>query len=75
MLDVAKRHVRSAIDRATHLANKKCSSRTFEVREHVYLLISPRIKFSNRTFKLFPRYCGLWRIVKTIGKVAYKLDL
>jgi hypothetical protein len=75
MLDMAKRNIRSAEDRVIHFANQKHTPRTFEVEDHVYILISPRIGSTIKQLKLSPRYCGLWKIIKKIGTVAYKLEL
>jgi hypothetical protein len=74
MLDMAKRNIRSAVDRVMHYANQKRTPRTFEVGDLVYLLISPRIGSAVKPPKLSPRYCGPWKIIKKIGKVAYKLE-
>jgi ribosomal protein L21E len=75
MLDLAKRNIRSAVDRMMHFANQKRTPRTFEVGDQVYLLVSPRIGSAIKSPKLSPRYCGPWKIIKKIGKVAYKLEL
>jgi ribosomal protein L21E len=58
-----------------HFANQKRCHRTFEVGDQVHLLISSRIGSAVKPPKLSPRYCGPWKIIKKIGKVAYKLEL
>jgi hypothetical protein len=75
MLDMTKRKIRSVVDRVMHFANQKRTPRTFKVRGQVYLLISPRIGSVVKPPKLSLRYCGPWKIIKKIGKVAYKLEL
>jgi hypothetical protein len=58
-------------------ANKRRRSLAFEVRDHVYLRVSPMkgIKRFGVKGKLAPRYIGPFPILEKCGTVAYKLDL
>jgi hypothetical protein len=49
----------------------------FEVRDHVYLRVSPMkgMKRFGMKGKLAPRYIGSFPILKKCGTMAYKLDL
>ena len=64
-----------SMDRAAYFANKKCTPRTFVVKEQIYLLISSRIRFAIKPPKISQRYYGPWKIIKNIRNVAYKLVL
>jgi hypothetical protein len=58
-------------------ANKRCQPLQFEVRDHVYLKVSP-MKGVNKfgvKGKLSPRYIGPFLILEKCGNVAYKPEL
>jgi hypothetical protein len=58
-------------------ANKRWWPLEFDVRDHVYLRVSPmkRVKRFGVKGKLAPRYIGPFPILEKCGIVAYKLDL
>jgi hypothetical protein len=58
-------------------ANKRHRPLEFEVRNHVYLRVSPMkgVKRFRVKGKLAPRYIRLFPILEKCGTVAYKLDL
>jgi hypothetical protein len=58
-------------------ANKRCRPLEFEVRNHVYLRVSPMkgMKRLGVKGKLSPHYIGLFPILEKCGSLAYKLDL
>jgi hypothetical protein len=58
-------------------ANKRHRPLEFEVRDLVYLRVSPMksMKRFGVKAKLAPRYIGLFPILEKCGFVAYKLDL
>ena len=76
MLALAKDNIRQAMDRAKSYADANRSFREFE-GEKVFLKVPSHSKYliSGECANLPPRYCGLWLILKRIGKVAYKLEL
>jgi hypothetical protein len=58
-------------------ANKRCRPLEFEVRDHVYLRVSPMkgVKRFGVKGKLASRYIGPIPILEKCGNVAYKLNL
>jgi hypothetical protein len=58
-------------------ANKRRRPLEFEVRNHVYLRVSPMkgVKRLGVKGKLAPHYIGPFPILEKCGTVAYKLDL
>ncbi|MCO5570270.1 hypothetical protein L7F22_023989 [Adiantum nelumboides] len=77
MLKAARESIHSAQDRAQTYANKARKKVTFEKGDFVILKISAKSKTmkTGKCDKLSPRYCGLFKILKKIGGVAYKLEL
>ncbi|XP_047306255.1 uncharacterized protein LOC124909636 [Impatiens glandulifera] len=58
-------------------ANKKRQDITFNKGDHVFLKVSPYkgvIRFGKKG-KLNPRYIGPFKILETVGEVAYRLVL
>ena len=60
-----------------HMEIKDAKKVTFEKGVFVFLkvLTKPKIMKMGKCDKLYPRYCGLFKILKKIGDVAYKLEL
>jgi hypothetical protein len=58
-------------------ANKRHRPLEFEVRDHVYLKVSPMkgVKRFGVKGKLAPLYVGPFPILERCGNVAYKLEL
>jgi hypothetical protein len=58
-------------------ANKRCQPLTFEIRDHVYLRVSPvkGVKRFGMKEKLAPCYIRPFPILEKYGTKAYKLDL
>ncbi|KAJ7544899.1 hypothetical protein O6H91_09G098300 [Diphasiastrum complanatum] len=75
MLELAKVNIRQAMDRAKSYADQNRTPREFVVGDMVFLQVpnSKTLK-TGKCYKLSPRYCGPWKIVKRISDVFYKLD-
>nr|GEX54211.1 putative reverse transcriptase domain, ribonuclease H-like domain, aspartic peptidase domain protein [Tanacetum cinerariifolium] len=72
-----RQHLQAVRDRQRSYANVRQKPLEFHAGDRVMLKISPRkgiIRFEKRG-KLNPRYIGLFKILKRIGPVAYKLEL
>ena len=66
-----------AQDRYESYADKRRRPLEFEVRDHVFLKVSPTksiVRFDIRG-KLNPRYISLYEVLERIGPVAYQLAL
>jgi hypothetical protein len=70
-------NLKAVKSRQENYANKRRRPLAFEVRDHVYLRVSPMkgIKRFGVKGKLAPRYIGPFPILEKCGTVAYKLDL
>jgi hypothetical protein len=70
-------NLKAAKSRQETYANKRCRPLAFEVRNHVYLRVSPMkgMKRFGVKEKLAPRYIEPFPIFEKCGTVAYKLDL
>lgn len=56
----------------------KCSERTFEVGQQVYLRFQPYRQSSiasRKALKLSPRFYGPFSVIRKVGAVAYELDM
>jgi hypothetical protein len=69
--------LKAAKSRQETYANKRHRPLEFEVRNHVYLRVSPMkgVKRFGVKGKLAPRYIRPFTILEKCGTVAYKLDL
>jgi hypothetical protein len=70
-------NLKAAKSRQETYANKRRRPLEFEVRNHVYLRVSPMkgVKRFGVKGKLAPRYIRPFPILEKCGTVAYKLDL
>jgi hypothetical protein len=78
MTDLVKQHLARAQRRMKTQADKKCSERSFEVGEMVYLKLQPYVQSSlapRTNQKLAFRFFGPFQILCKVGTVAYKLAL
>jgi hypothetical protein len=76
MVRRTQENLKAAKLRQERYANKRCRPLQFEVRDHVYLKVSPMkgVKRFGVKGKLSPHYIGQFPILEKCGKVAYKLD-
>ena len=75
-IKVIRDRLKIAQDRHKSYADNRRSDLEFEVRDMVFLRISPWngvLRFGKRG-KLSPQYIGSYRIVERIGEVAYRLE-
>jgi hypothetical protein len=70
-------HLKATKSQQETYANKRRRPLEFEVRNHVYLRVSPMkgMKRFGMKGKLAPRYIGPFTILEKCGSVAYELDL
>jgi hypothetical protein len=70
-------NLKAAKSRQESYANKRCRPLEFEIRDHVYLWVSPMmgVKRFRMRGKLAPCYIEHFPILKKCGPVAYKLEL
>nr|GEW42177.1 hypothetical protein [Tanacetum cinerariifolium] len=72
-----KERLKAVRDRQKSYADNRQKPLEFNVGDKVLLKVSPRkgvVHFDKRS-KLLPRYVGLFKIVKRVGPVAYRLHL
>ena len=72
-----RENLKMAQTRQKSYDNKRRRDLSFEVGDYVYLKVSPlrgTVRFHVKG-KLAPRFVGPYKILKKIGKVAYKLEL
>ncbi|KAL4581119.1 hypothetical protein LXL04_017328 [Taraxacum kok-saghyz] len=78
MLKLLRLNLTKAQDRICQQANSKRRDLTFQVGDYVFLKIQPYRQKSlakRRYEKLSPRFFGPYRIKRTVGLVAYELEL
>lgn len=78
MTDVIRQHLNRAKQRMKKQADTKCSKRTFQLDDWVFLKLQPYVQSSvaDRAHqKLAFKFFGPFRIVERIGSVAYRLEL
>lgn len=71
-----KKLLGEARERMKMQANKGRSERRFQIGDQVYLKLKPYRQLSmrkSRVWKLAPKYCGPFPIIKKVGEVAYEL--
>ena len=76
-VEVIRNRLKIAQDRHKSYANNRRRDLEFQVRDQVFLRISPWkgvLRFGKKG-KLSPRYMGPYEIVERIGEVAYQLRL
>lgn len=73
-----KKLLGEARERMKMQADKGRSERRFQIGDQVYLKLKPYRQLSmrkSRVWKLAPKYCGPFPIIKKVGEVAYELAL
>lgn len=73
-----KDNLLKAQERMKFYADKKRTDREFEEGDEVYLKLQPYRQMSvnlRKNHKLAARYYGPYKVIKRIGKVAYKISL
>jgi hypothetical protein len=75
MVHPIQNNLKAMKSRQESYANKRCWPLEFDVRDHLYLRVSPMkgVKRFGMKEKLAPRYIGPFLILEKCGTVAYKL--
>ncbi|XP_058775585.1 uncharacterized protein LOC131649851 [Vicia villosa] len=70
-------NLKKAQNRQKNYADKRRRPLEFEVGDHVYLKVTPRLRLGGpfKTHKLSPRYVRPYQIMSRVGEVAYQLAL
>ena len=74
---ISQQHLKVAQSRQKSYADKRRRPIEFEVRDYVYLKVSPMkgVQQFGVKRKLAPRYVSPYKIIERSGRVAYKLQL
>ncbi|KAI3753279.1 hypothetical protein L2E82_25328 [Cichorium intybus] len=78
MIKLLRQNLQKAQDRMRNQANQKRRELTFQVGDYVFLKIQPyrqKTLAKRRYEKLSPRFFGPYRVKRTVGPVAYELEL
>ena len=77
MLKVSRESIWSAQDYAQKYVARHRREVIFEEGDRVFLIVPSKLETlrMGNCEKLLLKYCGPFTIIKTIGHVAYKLDL
>jgi hypothetical protein len=78
ILALLQHNLQQAQQRMKKYSDLKCTERSFEVGQMVYLRLQPYKQSSvatRRNLKLSPRFYGPFTIIRKIGDVSYELDL
>ena len=69
--------IKVAQSRQKSYADSKCKETVYEVRDRVYLRVSPLrgVKRFGVKGKLAPRFVDPYKVLERMGEVAYKLEL
>jgi hypothetical protein len=78
MMDLVKQHLARAQLRMKVQADKKRYERSFQIGDMVYVRLQPYVQSSlahRANQKLVFRFFGPFKVLSTVGSVAYKLEL
>ena len=72
-----RERLKVATDRQKSYANSKRKDIQYEIREKVFLKVSPWKKFMRfgKKGKLSPRFIRSYEVIEKVGSVAYRLAL
>ena len=76
-VQIIQQRLKATSDRQRSYANLKRKDIEYEVRDKVFLKVSPRKKILRfgRKGKVSPRFIGPYKILELVGPVAYRLAL
>jgi hypothetical protein len=76
-IKMVRENLKTVQSRQRSYADSRRRELSFEVRDHVYLKVSPirGVRRFRVKGKLAPRYIGPYQILKGRGEVAYQLSL
>ncbi|KAA0067815.1 hypothetical protein IC582_019336 [Cucumis melo] len=76
-IKLIRENLKKAQDRQKSYADKRRRDLEFQIREQVFLKLSPwrAVLRFGRKGKLSPRYIGPYQIIEHVGSAAYRLEL